>query len=90
MSMVLCLYVTTGFKPDLFEHLFFKPSSLQESLAHTPGLRTPEHVEIIASTLRLVPLLVKLRDDQIQELAAGIGKEQCDLLVWMYYRRICV
>jgi hypothetical protein len=48
---------------------------LQESLAHAPEARTREHVEIIASTLQLVPLFAKLRDKQIEELAAVIGKD---------------
>lgn len=75
MSIPYC-YIShrAGFKLDLYEHLFVKPSSLQEALAVPPMARRPKHVSAIASTLRLFPLVAPLTSEEIEELAMCIGR----------------
>ena len=46
-----------GFKSNLSENIFVKPSVLQEALAHPPQSRSLQHIEAIVSDLRLIPLL---------------------------------
>jgi tetratricopeptide (TPR) repeat protein len=61
--------ITNGFHEDLYEGLFTRPSTLQEAMMVHPGSRTPEQVEVIASTLRLFPFLWRCSDSVIKELS---------------------
>ena len=62
-----------GLKPDLFQHLFVRPTPLQEALAHPPGARSRDHIKIIVSTLRLIPFYSSMTQSLIEDLASIIG-----------------
>ncbi len=58
-----------GYKLELFDDLFIKPTELQEALMLEPSKRMVEHIEIISTTLRLFPFLRGLSDSSISDLA---------------------
>ncbi len=64
----------TDVKADLFEHIFVKPSALQDALLQPPHTRSVEQVATIASTLRLVPFVAALNKGLLDDLAMCIGE----------------
>jgi len=54
---------------DLFEGLFIKPSSLQEALSIPPSQRGSACLDIIVTTLRLMPFLRSCENSIVTELA---------------------
>jgi hypothetical protein len=58
-----------GYKLELYDDLFIKPSELQEALLLEPNKRTVADIETIATTLRLFPFLRPLSDSSISDLA---------------------
>lgn len=62
--------VTNGFKKNLAESIFVRPSSVQEALAYPPALRSYLHLEVIMTSLRLVPMLQTAPPEIVRELAA--------------------
>lgn len=58
-----------GYKMELFEELFNKPSELQECLLVEPHKRMTQHLEVIVTHLRLFPFLRGLSDSLLSDLA---------------------
>lgn len=64
--------IQNGYKLNLFESIFIKPTSLQAALATAPYMRKPEHLEVIVSCLRLIPFLRNLENSAFTELASKV------------------
>ena len=61
--------IMNGFKRNIFETIFLRPTLIQESFASLPLTRTNEQLQIIGSVLRGFPLLSSLSPDAIKELS---------------------
>jgi CRP-like cAMP-binding protein len=64
--------MNNGYKADLFQDIFERPSELQEALLVHPEHRTTTHLETISTSLKLIPLLSRLSDSVLTDLAKAI------------------
>jgi len=61
--------MNNGYKADLHKDIFEKPSELQSALLVHPEQRGPAEATVIATALKLFPLLGGLSDSKINDLA---------------------
>lgn len=64
--------VMIGYKSDLFDSIFVKPSELQDALAVPPFHRSFDDISTIATVLKVSPFLRDLSNTMLNELASSV------------------